>query len=205
MGNEPAVPAVGMPDAGLGAFVRTGHVVFESGDHGDTWLALDLLLADPRRLRAAAERLAARLRPFAPAVVCGPLTGGAFVGLLVAEVLGAAFVPAARGAARATAAAVPIRYDLPAPLRPLLTGARVAIVDDAVNAGSATLASRAAIEAAGGDVVAVGAIFARDPGAAELLAARGLPLVALHGLPFALWPAAACPLCAAGVPLEVPS
>jgi orotate phosphoribosyltransferase len=89
------------------------------------------------------------VRPFAPAVVCGPLTGGAFVGLLVAEALGTAFVPTARR----TAVTGPVHYDLPAPLRPLLAGVRVAIVDDAVNAGSATLASRAAIEAAGGDVV----------------------------------------------------
>jgi len=201
MENGTPMQVTAAPDDGLGAFSRTGHFAYESGDHGDTWLALDLLFADPRRLRRAAARLAEKLTPHSPAVVCGPLTGGAFVGLLVAEALGTAFVPTARR----TAATGPVHYDLPAPLRPLLAGVRVAIVDDAVNAGSATLASRAAIEAAGGEVVVAGAVFARAPGAAELLAAHGLPLVALHGLPFALWPAAACPLCAARVALDVPS
>jgi hypothetical protein len=50
-------------DDGLGAFARTGHFAYESGDHGDTWLALDLLLADPRRLRGAAERLGSGCGP----------------------------------------------------------------------------------------------------------------------------------------------
>jgi orotate phosphoribosyltransferase len=185
-------------DDALGDIARTGHFAYESGDHGDTWLALDLLLADPRRLRNAATRLAEHLESFAPEVVCGPLTGGAFVGLLVADALGARFVPAARRADPGG----PVRYDLPPSLRPLLAGARVAVVDDAVNAGSAALASAAAVEAAGGEVVAVGALYAREPGAAELLAKRGLPLVALSGLPFALWTPAACPLCAAGIPLD---
>lgn len=190
-------------DAGeetLAPIARLGHVVYESGDHGDTWLALDLLLADPARLRVAAQRLAAAVRPFAPAVICGPLTGGAFVGLLVAEELGTPFVPSER---RRTPAS-PLRYDLPSPLRPIVHGARVVIVDDAVNASAATLASRDAIAAAGGHVTGVGALFARDPGAAARLADHGLPLVALTGLPFALWPPAACPLCAAGVPLDAP-
>ena len=191
---------IGHDDAGIAALGRRGHFAYESGDHGDTWLALDLLTADPRRLRAVARRLAAALRPFAPAVVCGPLTGGAFAGLLVAEELGAGFVPAERR----PVPDLPVCYGLPSALRPVVAGTRVAIVDDAVNAGSATLATHAAVAVEGGETVVVGALVARTPGAAELLTGHGLQLVALAGLPFALWPASCCPLCATGVPFETP-
>src|SRR5687768_3251211 len=69
-----------LAEADIERFCRRGHVAYESGDHGDLWLALGLLFADPRRLRAAAGRLAERLRRYEPEVVCGPLVGGALVG-----------------------------------------------------------------------------------------------------------------------------
>lgn len=56
-----------------------GHFVFESGHHGDLWLDLDRLLVDARHVRGWAAELARRAAPSQPEVVCGPLTGGAFV------------------------------------------------------------------------------------------------------------------------------
>jgi hypothetical protein len=72
-------------------------------------------------------------------------------------------------------------------------------VDDAINAGSAVTSTAAAL--AGGHLVAVGALLTL--GAAPTTIA-GAPVERLATLPSALWPAPACPLCAAGSPLDAP-
>jgi orotate phosphoribosyltransferase len=114
---------------------RRGHFDLGTGFHGDLWLDLDALFLWPARLRPAAGQLAAHLRQYRPAAVCGPLSGGAFLAQTVAEILGAAFLPAYAGPGR------PPRYRLPGPVRGQIAGWRVAVVDDAVNAGTAVRAS----------------------------------------------------------------
>jgi orotate phosphoribosyltransferase len=74
---------------------------------------------------------------------------------------------------------------------------RVAIVDDAINAGSAVAATARALS----NVVAVGALLALGATPARIAGAR---VERLATLPSALWPAPACPLCAAGSPLDAP-
>ena len=41
--------------------IRRGHFRFESGYHGEIWLDLDRLFADPRRIAPLARELAGRL------------------------------------------------------------------------------------------------------------------------------------------------
>ena len=183
-------------------FVHRGHFVFESGDHGDAWLALDLLFADPRRLRRAAGRLAEKLHRYAPDLVCGPLVGGALLGQWVAYELSVPFVYAEPGAATSVGGS---GYAVPPGLRSTVRGKRTVVVDDAINAGAATLAAVREIEALGGTVAAVAALLVRAPGAPKMLARRGLPVAYLLDLPWNTWPAADCPLCRAGVPLDAPA
>src|SRR5207248_1311542 len=76
---------------------RSGHFRFESGHHGDRWLEPDLLLQRPTALRPFAIALAQRLqRGERFEVVCGPLTGGAFLAQVVAEQGDVAFAFAER-------------------------------------------------------------------------------------------------------------
>lgn len=184
--------------ADIARFARPGHFAYPSGYHGDLWLALELLVADPRRLRRAAAALAAKLRPAAPTLVCGPLLGGALVGLEVAAVLALPFVYAEPPTPTNPTAL------LPSALRHLLPGARVAIVDDAINAGADTLATLAALEATGAHVVAVAALLARHPAAIPPLTQRGLAVASLVSLSWNTWPAPDCPLCRSGVPITPP-
>lgn len=123
--------------------------------------------------------------------MCGPLVGGAFVAQAVAEHLGAAFCWSSRVAGT---------YEVPAALRPALAGRRVAIVDDAINAGSAVLGSATAVRAAGGRLVAVGALVAVGDATSVL----DVPLEHLATIPSHLWPPGSCPLCAAGAPVDRP-
>ena len=175
---------------------QRGHFDLGTGFHGDLWLDLDALFLWPVRLRPAAGQLAAHLRQYRPAAVCGPLSGGAFLAQTVAEILGAAFLPAYAGPGR------PPRYRLPAPVRGQIAGWRVAVVDDAVNAGTAVRASCQEIRAAGAEPVAVAALLALGRAATVIAGELGLPFHALATLPSQVWPAGACPLCAAGTPLD---
>ena len=69
-------------------------------------------------------------------------------------------------------------------------------MDDAINAGSAVAATAAGLTAvvAGGALVTLGAAPSTIAGA---------PVERLATLPSALWAGPACPLCAAGSPLDV--
>lgn len=93
-------------------------------------------------------------------------------------------------------------YRLPDELSPLIGGRRVAIVDDAINAASASLATRDEIARLGGDATVAAAIFLRDPGGIALLKANGLAVEHLIGVPFTLWAPTDCPLCRARLPIE---
>ena len=177
---------------------QRGHFDLGTGFHGDLWLDLDALFLWPVRLRPAAGQLAAHLRQYRPAAVCGPLSGGAFLAQTVAEILGAAFLPAYAGPGR------PPRYRLPAPVRGQIAGWRVAVVDDAVNAGTAVRASCQELRSAGAEPVAVAALLALGEAGAVITGALGLPFHAAEALPSQVWPAGACPRCEAGDPLEQP-
>lgn len=177
---------------------RTGHFAYESGHHGDTWLDLDRLFVDQRRLSALGTAVAARLAPHRAEVVCGPALGGALLGQWVAHHLDLPFVHAERDPPTATA---PVAYRIPDGLADVVRGRRVAVVDDAVNAGSATSATVAEVARLGGEATVAASIFLRVPGGPELLASHGLAAEYLMGVPFAIWEPADCPLCRTGAPL----
>jgi orotate phosphoribosyltransferase len=174
-----------------------GHFVYESGHHGDLWLDLNRLLVDARRVGAWAAELAHRAAPSQPEVVCGPLTGGAFVAQAVAAELGAGFVFAERHAA----VSGPVRYRIPDPLREPLRGRRLLLVDDAVNAGSALLGTLADARVCGAHLAGFASLLALGEAAAEIAARHDVPFFTLASLERNLWPPSGCPLCAAGTPV----
>ena len=94
------------------------------------------------------------------------------------------------------------RYRIPDALRDRLRGRSVAVVDDVVNAGSATGATIADLRACDTRPVALGALLVLGEGAARLADEEGLALASVAALPNDIWAPADCPLCAAGVALE---
>lgn len=177
---------------------RRGHFDLGTGFHGDLWLDLDALFLWPEHVRPGARALAEAMRRYQPGAVCGPLAGGAFLAQMIAEELGAAFLPAYPGTSG------PPGYQLPAATRDRIGGWRVAVVDDAVNAGTAVQASCHEIRAAGAVPVAVAALLALGPAADVVTGTLGLPFHFVTALPSQVWPAGDCPLCDDGTPLEVP-
>ena len=179
---------------------RRGHFDLGTGNHGDLWLDLDGLFLFPERLRPDVQRLADRLGRYQPGAVCGPLAGGAFLALMIAGMLGAAFLPAYPGPSQPPGA-----YRLAPALRDRIDGWRVAVVDDAINAGTAVRASCQELRDAGAVPVAVAALLAIGRASTVVTGALGLPFHAGTTMPSQVWPAADGPLGQNGTPPDQPA
>jgi orotate phosphoribosyltransferase len=184
---------------------RRGHFRLESGHHGGLWLDLDPLFAEPRRVAPFVAALAAAIRPHAVSAVCGPLLGGAFLAQLVAHALDVEFwftervMPATPTAPGALYRA---RYRLPPAVAPRVRAKRVAMVDDVMSAGSALRGTFAELRAHGAVPVVAGALLVLGTTGASFFAEHRVAVEAVSRDEYDLWLPAACPLCAAGAPLE---
>jgi len=168
----------------------TGHFRLSSGLHSDRYLQCARLLMWPERAERAGRELAERLSEFEAGAVVSPALGGVIIGHETARALGvsAMFVE---------------RRDGTFVLRrgfALAPGQRIAVVEDVFTTGRSTREAAAAVEAAGGQVVAVGSIVDRGlaPGA------LAVPARSLLALEVAAWREAECPLCRDSVPMDTP-
>ena len=186
---------------------RHGHFQLESGHHGELWLDLDTLFLRPARLMPFIDDLAQRLSDaIGPEAVCGPLLGGGLIASAVATTLDIELY-VAEPVARAGGDGGELfraRYAVPQATRGRLRGRRVAVVDDVMNAASAVRATVNDVRAAGADVVAIGALLVLGSTAGEYAEHEGFELIHAAAMPNRIWEPGACPLCAAGEPLEDP-
>jgi orotate phosphoribosyltransferase len=173
-----------------------GHFLYESGHHGDLWLDLDGLFIDAQRTRTWVTALAQRLAICQTDFICGPLTGGAFVAQLLAAEIGAGFAFAERRVLAET-----VRYTVPTSLRAALSGQRILLVDDAVNAGSALLLTLESVLACGSELIGFASLLTLGDAASRLGERYSVPFFALLSLDRAIWLPEECPLCRAGMPL----
>jgi len=182
--------------------VREGHFRLESGHHGRLWLDLETLFVDPVRVGPLVDALALKLRAHDVSAVCGPLVGGAFLAQALAAALRAEFwfaervmPPEGHGLYRA-------EYHLPRSLRGGVGGKRVAIVDDAISAGSAVRGTYAELRARGAHPVVVATLLALGSVGLSFFSDEHVPVIPMAQLPYELWPPGECPLCALAMPLE---
>jgi orotate phosphoribosyltransferase len=183
---------------------RRGHFLLESGHHGDLWLDLELLFHSPSQIRPLCTALANRLLPFELHAVCGPLAEGAFVGLIVASELDLALSYSERFAKNSKDNLFPAGYRLPNALRHTVKGARIVIVNDVINAGSAVRGTFEDLEACGAEIVAIATLLTLGDAAQQFADCKHVVLESLLHLPNHLWIPSACPLCATDVPLQDP-
>jgi orotate phosphoribosyltransferase len=181
---------------------RRGHFQMESGYHSDSWFELGSLFDDLSTVRPFAAELAQRLSPHRPDVVCGPMTGGAELAELIATELGIDAVVAERFETPGATGLFPVTYRIRAARRQKIRGRRVAIVDDAISAGSAVRGTYADLIACGALPVALGALVVLGDAAARFAADTRLVLEGIERMPFDMWRPAECPLCQAGVALD---
>jgi orotate phosphoribosyltransferase len=184
----------------LGA--RRGHFKMESGHHSGTWFELGSLFDDPATVRPLVAELARRLSSQHPDAVCGPMTGGAKLAEMTATEMGIDAVVAERFETPGATGLFPVRYRIAEAQRAKTRGRRIAIVDDAISAGSAVRGSHADLIECGALPVALGALIVFGDAAAKFAADNGLALEAIERMPFDMWRPAECPLCREGTPLD---
>lgn len=184
------------------AHPRQGHFDLGTGYHGDVWLDLDALFLRPALLRPHVRWLADRLREHRVDAVCGPMEGGAFLAQALADFLETAFLAAHRTPAPPTGKAT--AYRLPH-VRGGISGWRVAIADDAVNAGTGVQACSELLRDHGAVPVAVAALLSLGQAGTTVPATLSAPFYASDTMQSEAWPAGNCPLCASDLPLTDPS
>ena len=168
-----------------------GHFILSSGLRSPRYLQCARVLADPKRGSRLAEALAARL----PAdlkidIVVSPAMGGVIAGHEMGRSLGveAIFLERPEGV-----------FELRRGFR-LTPGQRVLMVEDVVTTGLSSREAIAAIDRAGGVVVAAAALVDRSDGTAEL----GVPFYPLIRLSVPTYAADALPPELADIPAIKP-
>lgn len=174
----------------------------ESGYHSELWFNLDKLFEAPARLQPFVDDLAGRLAAHRVEAVVGPMTGGAKLAEMIGAKLNIKNYHTERFEPPNATGLFPVRYIVPAAQRESLRGKRVAIVDDAISAGSAVKGTHADLLACGARPVVCGALIIFDDRADAFAAENNLKLEAINRMSFVMWKPGECPLCKAGVPLE---
>ncbi len=170
--------------------LKRGHFQLSSGLHSGVYFQSALVLQHPDRADVLGRALAKLLAEYDPQVVIAPALGGLIIGWEVARDFGVRSL-------------FTERKDGEMCLRrgfSLSPGERVVVIEDVVTTGKSTRETIAVIEAAGGSVVAAGALVDRSGGATDL----GVPFHALLSLPVETWEPDSCPECRAGVPVDKP-
>ncbi len=170
-----------------------GHFILSSGLRSPKYLQCARVLMDPARAERLAKGLAARipaaLRSEIEAVVA-PAMGGLIIGYEVARALGvdSMFVERPSGT-----------FELRRGFH-LKPGTKVLMMEDVVTTGLSSREAIAAIEAAGGKVIAGGCLVDRSNGAADI----GVPLYPLIRLDVPTYSADKLPQDLAALPAIKP-
>jgi len=177
-----------------------GHFDYGNGYHGRVYLNPHQLFRHPSTI----WRFAQDLLDVMPGdlvqraeVVAGPVTGGALLAHTIAGLL-----DSRRSLTHPPCSFAPFNYDgsggfaLRTFYRQELNGKRVLLADDVRNTGETFARAKAAIESAGGKVIATTEICDR----LEAVVDVGVPNFALAEYPAPEnYPVASCPLCKAGL------
>jgi orotate phosphoribosyltransferase len=182
---------------------RTGHFLYESGYHSDTWIDLETLCLQPRAIEPFVRDLAGRLELLNVDAVCGPLVEGAFIALMVATALDVEFYYAVRIEHPEKTGLFPVEYRVPDLLRGRVRGKRVAFVNDVISAGSAVRGTLADLQECGACLMALSSLLVMGHSASALASGHGIPLLTVAERSNPIWSPSDCPLCAAGLPLEI--
>lgn len=172
--------------------LREGHFVLSSGLHSPVFLQKNLVFMDGARCERLCKALAAKIVDLVGPVdvAISPAVGGIIPGYETAKHLNvrSMYVEREGGAFR-------LRRGFH-----VEPGEKVVMVEDIVTTGLSSRECIAAIQAAGGTVVAAACIVDRSGGKADV----GVPLVALASLDVPAYPADALPPELAALPVEDP-
>lgn len=178
----------------------TGHFVYHSGRHGNTYVDKDALFAYPRMIKVLCHELARRFANKDIQTVIAPAIGGVILSHRVADALH-------QLTGRETCS-VYAEEDVNESFsvrktyhRHLCIGKRVLVVDDVLTTGASARNIVNIVRSFGGQVVGVGALCNRGYVTCDDLS--NVPrLVSLLDISLNTWKASECHLCAQKVPIN---
>ena len=170
-----------------------GHFILSSGLHSPHYLQCARVLMDPMRASRLASALVATLPRDVRSgieIVVSPAMGGVIAGHEVARALGveAIFVERPAGV-----------FELRRGFR-LKPGQKVLLMEDVVTTGLSSREAIAAVETAGGEVIAAAALVDRSSGTADL----GVPFFPLISIAVPVYEAGNLPPELSAIPAEKP-
>ena len=180
-----------------GALIHNDHFVYSCGNHGDGWIAKDLVNLDPQRSLRLGQLLAtacSELQP-RPDLVCGPAIGGLVCAQVTALALDLQFVFAERAWNGGKQ-----YFELHRGFDQIVAGKEVLVVDDVINTGFSIDLAIDAVRNAGGTVSSAAAWINRGNVYAKELGVE--TFVFLDEVDLPSWPAEGCPLCQANTPIN---
>ena len=161
-----------------------GHFILSSGLHSPSYLQCALALQQPADAIRFGRAIAGRFTDKQIECVASPAIGGLVIGFAVAQALNVRFLWTERQNGEMT---LRRGFDL----RP---GEKILVVEDVITTGGSTRECIAALENAGGGVVAAASIIDRSGGTADV----GVPRISLVEMTVAAYPPDSCPMCADG-------
>jgi orotate phosphoribosyltransferase len=181
------------------ALLENDHFVYISGDHGSGWIDKDAIYPHTERIERLCRDMAGLVRGWGVDVVCGPATGGLIIAEWTAHELGAVSVFTEHDTAPA-GESLRGRFVLRRGYDRVVSGKRVLVVDDIVNTGLSLRQTAEAVRGAGGQMVGAACLVSRGNVDAAGLGVGQFVYLLEYSIP--AWPASACKLCQAGVPIN---
>ena len=176
--------------------LQQGHFGLSSGNHSNRYLQCALVTQYPRFALAVAQDLAAPFVKLGVEVVLGPALGGVVIAQEVAQALYRAGLTGVRAIfCERVEGRLTLRRGFS--LKP---GERVLAVEDVVTTGGSLKETLELARLAQAQIVGAACLVDRSPAPPDL----GTPLTSLLKIAAEIYPANACPLCQAGVPLSKP-
>ena len=165
--------------------VRHGHFVLSSGRHSETYVQCALVLEHPEHAEVLGRALAARFRGIKIDAVISMALGGLILGHEAGRALGvpAMFVEREADGRMALRRGFHVEQ-----------GERILVIEDVWTTGKSTREGIDVVEAAGGRVVALGALIDRSAGSLEWK----VPAYARVDRSIPSYPPTDCPQCRAG-------
>jgi orotate phosphoribosyltransferase len=167
-----------------------GHFLLASGLHSPVYWEKARVLQFPAYTEKLCRMIADHFRKAGVQVVAGPTTPGIIISYETARQLGVRGIFAEKdesGGGRVFRRGFQIA-----------TSEKVLVVDDIFTTGSSVREVMDAVNKLGGKIVGVGVMVDRSTQSVDL----GVPFYACHRAKEVAYPAAKCPLCAQGIPLE---
>jgi orotate phosphoribosyltransferase len=184
----------------MGVILTNSHVVYTSGRHGSSYIDLDVLYPDVATISQVCAHIA---RSFANAkiqIVAGPTIHGVILSQWVAHHL-SEFNQRPVLSVYAEEQGVIGQRVFRHGFAGLLTNKRVLVVEDILRTGGTARKMVTAVQGAGGTIAGVGGICNRGNVTAASLNVQRLHM--LVDVTMETWNADECPLCQAGIPIQL--